>query len=64
MTEEKTLDKIRKNSLAFIPLILIVTIAFLLITIAIIGDLYSYWSISKYNYQSNGLYESDNSLRF
>jgi hypothetical protein len=50
----------------FFPLILVVSAAFLLIAIAIVGDLYGYWSISRYDndYQSDGLYDNSNdSLR-
>ena len=57
--------KFLKEYWPFIPLILVITAAFLVITIAIIGELYSYQSISNYNvnYQSDHQY-NDNSLSF
>lgn len=58
------MKKFLKEYWPFFPLSIIVAIAFLLIAIAAIGDIYSYWSISRHNvnYQSDNLY-NDNSIR-
>lgn len=44
----------------FIPLFLIISIVFAIITIAIIGDMYSYQAISIHNLRSDNNY--DNSI--
>ena len=61
------MKKFLKEYWPFVPLILIVTTAILLIAFAVIGDIYSYFTVKQHNvnYRSDGLYDTYwNSLKY